>query len=119
VICTYNKDFEAEWDEFEFASFHHKNQSQLILFCANWLDPSNKGGVYAPDEHLSTQNYWVQRLEPLIGSNAYFVACNRTGVEKGTRFVGCSCVIKLGEKPALLQTFNREQQGIAVKKLTI
>ncbi len=61
----------------EFANYHLKAGTKLILFLANWLGTDPK----------STQNYWAYRLRVLIGKNIIFAASNRIGEENGTTVV--------------------------------
>ncbi len=63
---------------YEFGNYLKKNDTKLILFIANWLDSDLNS-----DDPISTHRYWVGRLSPLLGSGCLFIACNRTGTEKG------------------------------------
>lgn len=97
---------------YEFGNYHKKNGTDLILFCANWLDS------HAEEEHsaYSTHSYWANRLRPLINSKCEFVACNRVGTEKGKTFCGGSCVIDL-HKPIISASLTKRQEGVLVHEL--
>jgi protein N-terminal amidase len=47
---------------------------------------------------MQTINYWALRMSPAIATprQTVFVACNRTGDERGSTFAGSSCVLALG-----------------------
>jgi len=93
---------------YEFANFHKNRDTDLILFCANWLD---SGG-----DSYSTQSYWTHRLRPLIKTKCVFLACNRIGTEKGKTFCGSSCVISL-KTPSIEVSLPKAQEGILVSEI--
>lgn len=64
---------------YEFASHQAKENADLILFIANWLDSDPEDDT----DTLMTQQYWVNRLRPLIRKPVHFVAANRIGNESG------------------------------------
>eukprot|EP01097_Dermamoeba_algensis_P002033 TRINITY_DN1810_c0_g2_i2.p1 TRINITY_DN1810_c0_g2~~TRINITY_DN1810_c0_g2_i2.p1 ORF type:complete len:298 (+),score=76.07 TRINITY_DN1810_c0_g2_i2:60-953(+) len=94
----------------EFANFHKKAKTDIILFAANWIDsdPEEEG------KSLETASYWVQRLSPLIGSGCVFVAANRVGKERGTLFCGSSTIIHLGKKPAALVLLGKREENCVI-----
>jgi len=93
----------------EFANYHKDNKTDIIIFCANWLDSdiNDHGNAF------STHSYWAQRLNPLINSNCYFIACNRIGKEKTATFTGGSCVISL-QKPALVAALMKRDEKLLI-----
>jgi len=97
---------------YEFANYHKNHNTDLILFCANWLDSDTSDDVNTD----TTQSYWANRLRPLIKSKCAFVACNRIGTEKGVTFCGGSCVISL-TKPAIQATLTKRQEGVLIYEL--
>ena len=82
--------------------------------------PANHGPW--PPTHMhkpsfSTINYWATRLGPLIDRPAETIAviANRTGTERGTTFLGSSCVLRLGKGRAeLLGVLGRGEQKVLV-----
>ncbi len=81
----------------DFAKFHAKNRSQIILLMANWPD---YGGFNDPNvKSMIIKTYWLNRLTPISkqitnehSQNVYFLNANRTGSEFGNKFIGSSCV---------------------------
>lgn len=101
------KDFSA----FEFATFHRKERTKIILCPMNWLDsnpspPTSKQRKTPANTQEDSENnsvsesvawssleYWERRLEPLciedeetgsnIRSEVIFASCNRFGTENG------------------------------------
>lgn len=95
---------------YEFANYHKENKTDLILFCANWLD-SDLDEVRSAH---STHQYWANRLRPLLHSKVDFVACNRVGTEKGETFCGGSCVLSL-QQPAIRAALTKKSEGVLVQ----
>mmetsp|Transcript_4994 Transcript_4994/g.12783 ORF Transcript_4994/g.12783 Transcript_4994/m.12783 type:complete len:239 (+) Transcript_4994:312-1028(+) len=120
--------FEAAWDEFEFASFHKREGSQVILFSSAWCNRHPNDPEPSPVNGPDTINYWAARLRPLIGSHVYFVAANRVGCEPVTlvspsgkgdvTFVGSSCVIDL-QRPSLVRCLNTVHPAVLVCALPL
>lgn len=87
-----------------------------------------------PDQPcLSNLNYWAARCEPLHnpapgyapadggrgeggdgGKEVVFVACNRSGTERGTAFSGSSAVMRLGPGVELIDALSRADQSVLV-----
>lgn len=108
------KQFKAPSDRYEFASAlfdpplehhekpsHHRLKAGLILIATNWLrNPAD--AEFSDEEHCRyLVNYWAHRLSPALGQPAVVVIANRVGVERDTRFAGCSCVIDLKTRTLL------------------
>jgi len=100
---------------YEFARFHQKEKTTIILFLANWLLSS--GETLEDNSSFGTQNYWASRLKPLWGTDSLFVACNRIGTESGSTFCGGSCVLMLKKRPELLATLTKRDEGVLVVDL--
>jgi protein N-terminal amidase len=81
----------------------------------------------------SNLNYWAARLAPFhdpapaYGPTAtpakelVFVACNRTGTEAGTKFVGTSCVMTLRSNPSgieLVEVCSRSEERALICQVT-
>lgn len=114
-------DFVAPWNKFEWANYHKKHKSQLIVLSANWLDNTDDKDILTPAQErrevISSQTYWLQRLEPLLDpeySDCYFICANRTGREKEVKFCGSSCVMSLGNRPGIYLSFGRKEEGLQV-----
>ena len=67
--------------KFEFARFHLKQGTRLLILMANWLQSTASLSA--------VHNYWVNRLMPLSETDCHFVCCNRIGKEKGENMRGC------------------------------
>lgn len=108
----------------------------------NWLapdQPPTEGGSTDDDSDndgpsMSTLNYWAHRLMPLHDPapdysaqggrdgphRVTFVACNRTGVERGTRFAGSSAVLTMSADPSrveLVAALGRDEEGLLVAEV--
>ncbi len=83
------KEFKAPFNDFEFANFHLKHKSTLILCSMAWLD--------GEETIIDRIKYWVTRFYPFImniEAETVVAIANRCGKEKTTTFAGCSCVLK-------------------------
>ncbi|KAL0080938.1 carbon-nitrogen hydrolase [Phycomyces blakesleeanus] len=110
--------FEAPFDAFEFATYHAQQGTKLILCSMAWLQSKGKS------ENIrvrSTISYWAERLYPLINppktkdsSPVYFVACNRTGTERGNTFAGGSCVLELFPQCLIHDRLLEDDQDVLV-----
>lgn len=100
--------FKASFKDFEFANYHFRQQTDIILCSMAWLqscDESLRSDDNDEPSH-STIDYWCSRLLPYFTDseeyynvfqtspqnsgpkrNVLFVACNRTGTENGSLFV--------------------------------
>lgn len=93
-----------------------------------WLMSSVPQTDVQEDDDLSerpdttTINYWATRLTPYLREKAmtdasfYFVCCNRTGTEQGSRFAGSSCALRFSSsrqtaasQVTLLGTMSRRE----------
>lgn len=97
--------FKASFKDFEFANYHFRQQTDIILCSMAWLQSScDESQSHDNDEPShSTIDYWCSRLLPYFTDseeyynvfpqnsepkrNVLFVACNRTGTENGSLFV--------------------------------
>lgn len=118
--------FKAPADRFEFASHlfrpplehherprHHQLNANWILLTNNWLrNPADTD--IGDEEHCRyLVNYWAHRLSPALDQPAVAIIANRVGLERGTRFAGCSCVIDLRTR-TLLGRLNGLQEAILI-----
>jgi protein N-terminal amidase len=101
--------FKASFREYEFARYHIKQQTEIILCSMAWLLSDESNDDYLSEQisddepDNSTINYWCDRLLPFFTDsetysnvfptgtqnpepkrNVLFVACNRTGIENGS-----------------------------------
>lgn len=112
-------DFVAPFDSFEFANFAKTEEADLLICSMNWLDSETEAvGTFDTRDSWSTVQdtlgYWATRLSPLIGSEAVFVACNRVGTERGTKFTGSSCVMRMSETPSVLGFLGKSEEQVLV-----
>lgn len=86
---------------------------------------------------LSNLNYWAARCAPLHdpaptysdsgagpgegsgeggggGKEVVFVACNRSGEERGTTFSGSSAVMRFGPGVELVESLSRAKEGVLI-----
>ncbi|ETV69454.1 hypothetical protein, variant 1 [Aphanomyces astaci] len=114
-------DFTAPYESYEFASSVVTAKSSLVLFSSAWNDFSPLETNPSP---LPTIQYWANRLVPVINTasksqqHCYFICANRTGVERGTSFVGGSCIISLNE-PSIVVAADRFQAKVLVATLPL
>src|SRR6266511_2335205 len=91
--------FKAPEFKFELARFHLQEKSKIILCSMAWLKSDDYGLSSGSDGHKDYDNsnikYWCHRLLPLFqgiskdseNDKVLFVACNRSGTEKGKFFL--------------------------------
>jgi len=126
--------FKTSFKEYEFASYHVQQQTEIILCSMAWLQSPQDKSQSDDKPGYSTINYWCDRLLPYFtdseaycnifqtGSqnsgpkrNVLFVACNRTGTENGSCFAGSSCILLLSsECPILLGSLKSKQEAVMV-----
>ncbi|KDO20787.1 hypothetical protein SPRG_13539 [Saprolegnia parasitica CBS 223.65] len=112
-------DFKAPWEAYEFATSIVEAKSSIVLFSSAWNDHSPHE---TSNSAMPTIQYWANRLVPVIKAaraattDCYFVCSNRTGIERGTPFVGGSCVLSLRE-PSLLISAGRFDEAVLVATL--
>ncbi|CAG8703484.1 1716_t:CDS:2, partial [Dentiscutata heterogama] len=113
--------YQTPFTTFEFARFHLRQQSDIILCSMAWLSGGNP------------VDYWCQRLLPLYNDtyvndedlqnldatrnrNILFVASNRTGFENGSTFCGNSCVISISPQKQIrpLRLLNDHEETVMV-----
>ncbi|KAI8062505.1 carbon-nitrogen hydrolase [Gongronella butleri] len=107
--------FKADFWDMEFASFHARERTDVLLCSMAWLQsrlPSDKDD--GPKEK-DVINYWATRLMPLMAKDTHhrtlFVACNRIGTERGSTFAGASAVLELsGDRKAILLGYLKENE---------
>lgn len=145
------KDFIAPWNAYELSGYCARNRVDMLVVPMNWLDPgeqdSDSGSSSATTEDdpdapppwdanapsESNLNYWAARLAPLHdpapgydgetagGHETVFVACNRSGVEAGTRFAGTSCVMTMRSEPRaieLVECCTRAEERVMLAVVT-
>jgi len=130
------KDFIAPWDAFELATYCRTNNVDILVVPMNWLDPPVEPPNVPPPKDPdapseSNLNYWAARLTPLHDPSpdyapdggtperppkeVIFVSCNRVGKEKGTEFIGTSCVMTVSSDPSridLIECCNISEERV-------
>ncbi|KAJ3099325.1 Carbon-nitrogen hydrolase [Phlyctochytrium bullatum] len=96
--------FESPFQAYEFATYHKHHRTRLISGSMAWLlsEDGIDDYVKPTDPAMSTLEYWVLRLTPLLqgsrgrGRDGRVVAvvCNRVGEEGGSRFCGSSTILE-------------------------
>ena len=107
--------FKAPFEKYELANFWKESDVDLCVFCTNWTS----GGL--DDTSQGLISYWLSRLKPLLEGkkNRYFLAADRIGEERGTRYMGTSCVIKLCKRYKVLEYLNISSEKVLYYKLTL
>lgn len=100
-------EFTAPFNAFELANFWLSADVDICVFCTNWTASDD-------DEGMSLLNYWLNRMTPLINDKKkrYFIAADRIGDERGTGYMGNSCIIQLGNRPRLVSRLDRYSEGV-------
>lgn len=120
--------FKAPIDAFEFASAlftpplqrhenptaKHQLNANLILLADNWLRNPADAALDDDDHCHYLVNYWAHRLTPALGQRAIVAIANRVGLERESRFAGCSCVIDLHSRTLLGRLNGREEKILVV-----
>eukprot|EP01117_Protostelium_nocturnum_P010545 TRINITY_DN3792_c0_g1_i2.p1 TRINITY_DN3792_c0_g1~~TRINITY_DN3792_c0_g1_i2.p1 ORF type:complete len:249 (+),score=87.37 TRINITY_DN3792_c0_g1_i2:121-867(+) len=102
-----------DYSLYEFSNYYSEKNVDLIIMLCNWLDPNIPS---SEDPTLQTMGYWFGRLKPLHRKNVSIAFCNRVGLEKGTLFVGASCVMNLKRPPAVIVNSIpwKQKEGVLV-----
>jgi len=122
-------EFKAPYSAFEFANFHREQGTQLVLFSSAWCNSHPEDSLErkrTPPNLLETLNYWLNRLQPLIGSEVLFAVANRVGSESfapfqregDVIFCGASCVLSL-KAPSLLTALDTDVEAVLVKDVQV
>ncbi|CAO3702873.1 unnamed protein product [Rhizopus stolonifer] len=104
--------FKSDFFEHEFANYHLEQETEIMICCMAWLKSET--------EEKGLLNYWALRLLPLYnkikeGKHAYFIACNRTGLERGKQFAGTSCALDISrESITILEHMNHDTTGVMI-----
>lgn len=114
--------FQADFEEFEFASFHSAQNSNLLFMSMNWLQSETFQPLPPLTPSFETIKYWIIRLIPLLDQTKedpekeiIAVVSNRIGVEEGVAFIGSSCVLRFNQgKPELLGALGWNEESVLV-----
>ncbi len=122
------KQFKAPFDRFEFASelfdpqlahFEqpraevHRLKANVVLLSNNWLRAPADAAIGDEEHCTRLVNYWAHRFLPALDKPVVVVVANRVGIERGTRFAGCSCAIDLQTR-TLLGRLNGTEEDVLV-----
>jgi len=110
-------EFKSNFNDMEFSTFCKEKNADAIVFLTNWTESEED----INSDGMNTLNYWAMRCSPLLKSNkpVYFLAADRTGKEKKTFFVGNSCIIKMCNKPKIINRLNKYEQNTIYASLNI
>lgn len=119
--------FQAPFDRFEFASSlfepplrqgetpgHHRLAVRWIFLANNWLRNPVDDPLSEDDHARHLVNYWACRLSPALGLPAVALIANRVGIERTSRFAGCSCAIDLQSRTLLGRLGESEEDVLIV-----
>ena len=100
---------------------------KLIVLSTAWCSAAPQDAAFlhdAPVNGAHIVEYWLSRLEPLIGSPIFFVAADRVGREAippgfnaRIHYCGTSCAISLREPRMCAAPLPTDQAGVAVVTL--
>ncbi|ORX51230.1 carbon-nitrogen hydrolase [Hesseltinella vesiculosa] len=106
--------FKADFWDMEFAKFHVNQKTDILLCCMAWL----RSKTESVNKEKEVINYWGTRLLPLLkrsdGHRTVFVACNRSGHERGSTFAGASAVLELTDQALLVDYLTEDVEGVMV-----
>ena len=108
-------EFTAPFEAYELATHWKETKADLMVFSTNWT--RSRSDEKAED----LINYWALRLSPILEDaqkTAYFLAADRIGTEKGTSFMGSSCIIQT-RPPKLLARLDTDSEGILQRSLNL
>lgn len=118
-------EFTAPYQLKEFANFCKNKDTDLIVFLTNWLNASEGDSeMFKESEERSFDllNYWLDRCSPFLNSDnkdCYFLAANRSGIERTIKFAGSSAIIKLSNNPALIDKLSIGEENIIFNSIEL
>jgi protein N-terminal amidase len=79
-----------------------------------WLLPPEWDETQPEEPSISTLNYWISRLQPLVDDSKTrtVVVCNRTGEEEGAQYAGTSCVLQFGGGEVIVLGMLGREEGV-------
>lgn len=108
-------EFTAPFEDYELATHWKVSQADLMAFSTNWTSSR-------PDEDPKQLiNYWALRLTPVLEDAhkaAFFLAADRVGSEKGTAFMGSSCIVQT-RPPKLLASLDKTSEGLLQRSVVL
>ena len=104
----------------EYAKFFVNKNINFFIFPTNWAD-SNHEDNSKEEIFKSITKTWVGPLNPIIPEankrNIYLLAADRTGIERNVYLLGCSCIVKLGSIPKIMDYLDKNTNGVIVNEL--
>ena len=92
------------------ADFQIANKTELCIFIAAWGEGA-------------THKLWMQSVQPIAESALkppfYFIACNRVGTERKTKFAGKSACFQLIPNPSVVGETGSEADELIMTSLSI
>lgn len=108
-------EFTAPFEAYELASHWKRSNADIMAFSTNWTSSR-------PEETTKELiNYWALRLTPVLEDAqkpAFFVAADRVGSERGTTFMGGSCVIQ-SRPPKLLVSLDKTSEAVIQRSVVL
>ena len=114
-------DFSAEqMDSFPLASAVIQQRASLLCLSAAWCSAHPESPEAAHDEEIFVDdqvNYWLERLEPVLGKKVYFCSADLVGREqipgKSSRikYCGSTCCLDLATQRLLKSPLNTSHEG--------
>ncbi len=106
--------------KYEYGKFFCNKNINFFIFPTNWADKEHQNNTQE-DIYKSVINNWIEPLKPILQEaeerNIYLLAADRTGIERNTYLLGCSCIVKLGSKINFLNYLDKVTNGVIVNEL--
>ena len=100
-------------------NFLNKNIN-FFIFPTNWAD-SNHNDNSQECIYKSIIEKWLKPIFPIVkeGTNRkiYLLAADRTGIERNTYLLGCSCIVKLDIDLKFIKNLDKTTNGVIVESL--
>ena len=111
-------EFTAPYEKKEFSNFCFDKRVDIVIFLTNWLNSDENDE--SEEKSYDLINYWVDRCSPLLNKKiSYFLAANRCGIERTTKFAGSSVIVKLNKNPDLIQKLSIKNEGVIYNSIEL
>ena len=100
-------------------NFLNKNIN-FFIFPTNWADLNHTDN--SPEcINKTVYEKWIIPIFPIMSEgkkrNIYLLAADRTGIERNTYLLGCSCIVKLAPPFKLIKNLDKVTNGVIVETL--
>lgn len=99
--------------------FLHKNIN-FFIFPTNWADLNHTDNSQECI-YKTVYEKWILPIFPITNEgkkrNIYLLAADRTGIERNTYLLGCSCIVKLAPPIKIIKNLDKTTNGVIVETL--